>query len=406
MTLIVDYIKINTFLYYIIMPNQTPYPSNSLNDNLSTLILHIQNIKHDSNENIYFYDDCIVQLQKLKKLISGNFNTSEDLEYLKLINENIKKYSDELFINCKLLQELENNKNNILAKVIQSINVLDIAKNITKDEQKILDGIIDNLYYFLKLTMPQFDFYIKNKNSLTKANNDKEEYEKENKNIKNDLSTTKSELKNLLIKSNNLHGDNELLRQKLYDLENAPIEIIYDNATTKYRKLERSYRWIFIISILLLPFITFKLVEFKKDIILYLTADSTIGINAIQIEYWVIKLSIIVIGITLVTYFLKQSTHYQKLADQNYLTQLEIQAYPAFMNSVPPEQSIEVRKTLALRYFGREIDGSAHKDMSNLISDQMKCTTELIKASAEVVKGMSQQVAKTEPSTSKDTTTP
>ncbi|HGF8498890.1 TPA: hypothetical protein ACJB9M_001870, partial [Acinetobacter baumannii] len=90
----------------------------------------------------------------------------------------------------------------------------------------------------------------------------------------------------------------------------------------------------------------------------------------------------------LISYFIKQSSHYQRLADQNYQTQVELQAYPSFMESIPTEEAASVRKELALKYFGREVDGAAHKDMSNLISDQMKSTTEMVKATTEAIKNL------------------
>ena len=89
---------------------------------------------------------------------------------------------------------------------------------------------------------------------------------------------------------------------------------------------------------------------------------------------------------TLITYFLKQSAHYQRLADQNYQTQVELQAYPSFMESIPTDEAASVRKELALKYFGREIDGSVHKDMGNLVVDQMKSTTEMVKATTDAIK--------------------
>ncbi|EPF6052642.1 hypothetical protein L5R14_003768, partial [Acinetobacter baumannii] len=105
-------------------------------------------------------------------------------------------------------------------------------------------------------------------------------------------------------------------------------------------------------------------------------------------EFWILKASLLIVGITLISYFLKQSAHYQKLADQNYQTHVELRAYPSFMESIPTEEAASVRKELALKYFGREIDGAAHKDISNLISDQMKSTTEIVKATTEAIKNL------------------
>ncbi|MFP0859324.1 hypothetical protein ACLDYQ_19080 [Acinetobacter baumannii] len=58
------------------------------------------------------------------------------------------------------------------------------------------------------------------------------------------------------------------------------------------------------------------------------------------------------------------------------------------MESIPTEEAASVRKELALKYFGREVDGAAHKDMSNLITDQMKSTTEMVKATTEAIKNL------------------
>ena len=108
----------------------------------------------------------------------------------------------------------------------------------------------------------------------------------------------------------------------------------------------------------------------------------------VYVALQVLLCPIIALGITLITYFLKQSLHYKRLADQNYQTQVELQAYPSFMESIPTEEAAFVRKELALKYFGREIDGATHKDMSNLISDQMKSTTDMVKATTEAIKSL------------------
>lgn len=159
--------------------------------------------------------------------------------------------------------------------------------------------------------------------------------------------------------------------------DNAKTESIYNNAVTKYRSLEEKYRAFFYWALALTVGISLGTFFIKKVLV-----PDFLG----NVEFWVLKASIIVVGITLITYFLKQSAHYQRLADQNYQTQVELQAYPSFMESIPTEEAASVRKELALKYFGREIDGAAHKDMSNLISDQMKSTTEMVKAATDVLK--------------------
>ncbi|MBF6953915.1 hypothetical protein [Acinetobacter baumannii] len=159
--------------------------------------------------------------------------------------------------------------------------------------------------------------------------------------------------------------------------DNARTENIYDNAVTKYRDLEENYRSYFYWGLGIILCLSVALLTLKQVLVPYLFST---------IEFWAVKVSLLLVGITLISYFLKQSAHYQRLADQNYQTQVELQAYPSFMESIPTEEAASVRKELALKYFGREIDGAAHKDISNLVSDQMKSTTEMVKATTEAIK--------------------
>ncbi|MFP5028599.1 hypothetical protein ACLFLG_00810 [Acinetobacter pittii] len=161
--------------------------------------------------------------------------------------------------------------------------------------------------------------------------------------------------------------------------DNARTENIYDNAVNKYRGLEESYRSYFYWGLGVLLCLSVGLLTLKQELVPHLFST---------IEFWAVKVSLLLVGITLISYFLKQSAHYQRLADQNYQTQVELQAYPSFMESIPTEEAASVRKELALKYFGREIDGAAHKDMGNLVSDQMKSTTEMVKATTEAIKNL------------------
>lgn len=153
--------------------------------------------------------------------------------------------------------------------------------------------------------------------------------------------------------------------------DTALTEDIYNNATQNFRKQATINKVLFIGTLLLIAYIA-TVFEFPKELTL---------------NFWMPKITLSLIGITLVTYFLKQSSHYQKLADQSYQTQVELQALPSFISNISNHESAElIRKELALKYFGKEIDGAPHKDLSNLITDQMKSTTELVKATTSMLK--------------------
>ncbi|MFK4049521.1 hypothetical protein [Acinetobacter venetianus] len=159
--------------------------------------------------------------------------------------------------------------------------------------------------------------------------------------------------------------------------DNAKTEDIFNHAVKKYKTLEDSYRSLFFWGIAILLVISICLFLIKFTLVPNLLSN---------VEFWAIKISVIAVGITLISYFLKQSSHYQRLADQNYQTQVELQAYPSFMESIPMEEAASVRKELALKYFGRELDHTHQKDVGNLLTDQMKATAELAKAATDLAK--------------------
>ncbi|WHA55249.1 hypothetical protein [Acinetobacter pittii] len=107
-----------------------------------------------------------------------------------------------------------------------------------------------------------------------------------------------------------------------------------------------------------------------------------------EYDYWFFKGTLILTSVTLITYFLKQSVKYQKIADQCRQTKMELEAFPSFVASFTTEdpQIIEIRKELALKYFGRELDNKTNDETSNILQDQMKNTTEMVKAAMEVLK--------------------
>lgn len=287
-------------------------------------------------------------------------------------------------------EELQNNlesymRNNNLENVIGSMDKVTVVKNITNVVSKLRSSIhhygeIDLLKYI--------DEVILDVNRLIDIGGNESRikiifYFKELSDFVDRFVRVKEDFKTYslnTLSSTILEVNNELtsFRRLRNIADNAKTEGIYNNAVKKYRDLENDYRTYFFRAIGITVGLSL-LGLFLKN---WLVTNEYLG----NIEFWILKVSILAVGITLITYFLKQSAHYQRLADQNYQTQVELQAYPSFMESIPTEEAASVRKELALKYFGREIDGAVHKDMSNLISDQMKSTTEMVKAATDVLK--------------------
>lgn len=109
-----------------------------------------------------------------------------------------------------------------------------------------------------------------------------------------------------------------------------------------------------------------------------------------EVSYWTIfittKVLIVTITITLCTLFLRRASHAKKLKEQAYQTHVEINAFPIHVRSLKDEDKHELIKELALKYFGKELDQTQNDKIGDLMKDQLTAGTELIKASAELVK--------------------
>lgn len=302
-----------------------------------------------SNESI---DSIKAKIETILIRVRKILSTPESNWLLEIVDERLKNIERDFYtLNNALKANLKDE--NILKLGLEP----DLAETFQEYFEKMIKKI-DHFQYSLE--------YLSNLNSALRDEANKVLLLSNNELVENLKNTKDSLVKEV-----------EDFRKSRAISDNAKTEDIYNNAVSKYKGLEDKYRCYFYISIFLLVFISIALFIMKNTLVPKFYSNT---------EFWIFKGSIVVVGITLISYFLKQSSHYQRLSDQNYQTQVELQAYPSFMESIPTEEAASVRKELALKYFGREIDGAAHKDMSNLISDQMKSTTEMVKAVTEVIK--------------------
>lgn len=159
--------------------------------------------------------------------------------------------------------------------------------------------------------------------------------------------------------------------------KNKKIHEYYEQAATINQTRANWNKGTFIVIILLSLFLMWLFVV--KRVYLGLADDK---------DYYIFKGGLILTSITLITYFLKQSVKYQKVADQCKQTQLELEAFPDYVSNLSNEDPLvaDLRRQLALKYFGRDIDNKTNDETSNILQDQMKNTTEMVKAAMEVIK--------------------
>ncbi len=315
--------------------------------------------------------------------------TKQQLAEFNLVKDKLISTLDKLLIKSESLFNLPSSvENNISLSFKDNLNDYTSKIKVLLEKNKI-EGVTPN---YLKSLTTEIEDLIRQK-ELTLAEKDLKKFNFKTRDIINHISIIYNELNSYLNLKNefnqiSFNAISECLAEVKDELssfrrlrqiaDTALTESIYNNAVIKYQNIENKYRKYFYIAIAIVLLLAVLLLLLKSKLIITLGVSNT--------EFWVLKISLMIVGITLISYFLKQTSHYQKLADQNYQTQVELQAYPSFMESVPTNEAAIIRKELALKYFGKEIDGSTHKDMSNLISDQMKNTTEMIKATTDVLK--------------------
>lgn len=68
---------------------------------------------------------------------------------------------------------------------------------------------------------------------------------------------------------------------------------------------------------------------------------------------------------------------------------LELKALPSYMAELSSEDAKKLRSDLASKYFGNSSDNSTINEISGLLTEQLKNSTEVAKASSEAIKALS-----------------
>lgn len=184
--------------------------------------------------------------------------------------------------------------------------------------------------------------------------------------------------------------------------KNKPAVTLYDNINKHFTSLEEKYRKYFLSSIIITLFLTVTYdpllgiggnlesltCSINKNLIDCngVVKSEIFPFNSDSLKYLLYKLSILIVGITLTTYFLRLSNFYQLKQEQAKQTKLELEAFPDYVSGMESSLANELRQELALKYFGKEIDQNQNDKTSDLLQEQLKVGTEFIKASAEIMK--------------------
>lgn len=307
-----------------------------------------ESVHNDTEANVEYIFNLFEDIQiKLREYVNDrnsirNFSSNDfnDLKYFTDIT--IQKYKElfvqnnSLFENDDFMQILYNDLKNLYNHVLQieeNINILNQIRNFKESFRSIEIAIIA----------------LKNTNTI----------------FENELNPKIEEVKEKI-------KDFESLRLALEHRETSSIYLdLHDKYEKEYDSNNHYFAFAFISSVV------FTLISILVTAI----------IDPIN---WVIfvsvKVLILAVAITLCTLFLRRSAHAKKLKEQAYQTYVEINAFPIHVRSLKDEDKHELIKELALKYFGKELDQTQNDKIGDLMQDQLSAGTELIKASAEMVK--------------------
>ncbi|MCM8510954.1 hypothetical protein J0904_02480 [Acinetobacter bereziniae] len=117
------------------------------------------------------------------------------------------------------------------------------------------------------------------------------------------------------------------------------------------------------------------------------------SLNLTSVQFILFKLAILIVGLTLTTYFLRLSNFYQLRQEQAKQTKLELEAYPEYVSGLDKDVANKIREELALKYFGQELDRTASEKMGSIVQEQLSVGTELIRASTELVRAKGETIS-------------
>lgn len=160
--------------------------------------------------------------------------------------------------------------------------------------------------------------------------------------------------------------------------ENSSTLKVYDDASQKYAESYSNNFWLFIVTIVIALIFAGGLILIKDWL------NTQFGVD--NYAFWSLKITGVFVFITLITFFLKRAIHFQRRKDETERTKLELEALPSYMADLTTEDATNLRKDLASKYFGRENDKAPYADMSNIITDQLKLSNELLKTGLEASK--------------------
>ncbi|MEN8549715.1 hypothetical protein ABFW07_10510 [Acinetobacter soli] len=170
------------------------------------------------------------------------------------------------------------------------------------------------------------------------------------------------------------------------NLRNIKINEVYDLDVRNFNNLAKKYEIAFYGVMLFSALYFLGMTFYVNDINLFFFSiqfpEKIHG--ALNNEFYIQKISLLILNTTLAAFFLKRSFMNRRLADEAYRTAKEFDALPLYLNSMPDGMREKIRFDLAYKYFGSSIHHDSYTSGENLMHENIKANTEFVK----VLKGV------------------
>ncbi|WP_151810384.1 hypothetical protein [Acinetobacter bereziniae] len=192
----------------------------------------------------------------------------------------------------------------------------------------------------------------------------------------------KNELNKLVKKKEELEKNLFEVQVIKDDLKNKKVNEIFEDDSKKFKLIARFYEMAFylIVTVLIIYFLglTFYVNNFN---FLFVDAGFPEKIHGnLSPEFYIQKISLLILSTTLAAFLLKRSFMNRRLADDAYRTAKELDALPRYMEGMSDEMKEKIRFDLAYKYFGNGIHHDSYTSGENLMHENIKANTDFIKA--------------------------
>ncbi|MFW1756543.1 hypothetical protein ACG9Y4_05335 [Acinetobacter guillouiae] len=278
-------------------------------------------------------------------------------------------------------------KNYCIKYFDEIINKIELIKNDREDHDFVFLSLTENVYQLHKnvttvdsegkKSIPLFNIFDLLFSIISKLSDEIKQIN--NRDIKEKQDQVLFEMEE---NRNKIYEEYQKLKLLSSDFKHKEAQKIYENDAVKFEKISGRYEKAFYILVLFLILyflgVTFYVPELKMWS-LRISFPTKIHGN-LSLEFYIQKISLLLISTTLLAFLLKRSFMYRRLADDAYRTSKELIALPRYIQDLPQEMQDKIHFDLAYKYFGNGIHHDSYTSGENLMHENIKANTDFIKA--------------------------